>query len=52
MDMRLMGLKPGVIAVTAFCLTPQAYAPPLNMATGPDPNVDGYLRVGADEYGS
>ena len=121
--MRIMGLKPGVIAVAAFCVTSQAYAPPLNMATGPlcppdaagdccqahpepgcddpaccelvctvfilcciegfewvqncadaaaelckicqpivgsplnmatgpDPNVDGYLRVGADEYGS
>ncbi len=38
--MRLMGLRPGVIAVTAFCVTSQAYAPPLNIATGPHPNVD------------
>ena len=50
--MRLIGLNLGVIAVAAFCVTPQAYAPPVNIATGPNPNVDGYLRVGPDEYGS
>jgi hypothetical protein len=50
--MRIMGLKPGVIAVAAFCVTSQAYAPPLNIATGPSSSVDGYLRVGPDEYGS
>ena len=50
--MQFMRLKPGVIAIAAFCVTSQAYAPPLNIATGPNPNVDGYLRVGPDEYGS
>ncbi len=48
--MRLMGLNPGVIAVAAFCVTSPAYA--TDIATGPNPNADGYLRIGADEYGS
>ena len=47
-----MGPKSFVFSVAAFGVTTQAYGPPLNIATGPDPNVDGYLRVGPDEYGS
>ncbi len=44
----------GWAVVTALCVTSQAYAPPLNIATGPQffPEADGYLRVGPDEYGS
>ncbi len=42
----------GWAVVTALGVTVQAYAVPRNIATGPNPNVDGYLRIGADEYGS
>lgn len=36
--MRFMGL---MIAVAALGVTSQAYSPPANMETGPNPNVDG-----------
>ena len=36
--MRFMGL---MFAVAALGVTSQAYSPPPNMATGPNPNVDG-----------
>ena len=45
-------LRIGIAFVTALGMASQAYAPPLNMRSGPNSNVDGYLRVGADEYGS
>ena len=50
--MRLMRLNPAVIAVAAICVTSPAYAGPVNIATGPVAGVDGFLRVGPDEYGS
>ena len=45
--MRFMGL---MIAIAALGVTSQAYSPPPNMATGPDPNVDiQYNALGLNE---
>ncbi len=40
--MRFMGL---MFAVTALCITARAYAPPLDTATGPDPNLQVHCNI-------
>ena len=40
------------LAVVALGPLSGAYGQPMNMATGSSSAVDGYLRVGADEFGS
>ena len=44
-------LRIGGAAVAALVVTTGALGQ-VNIATGPSPAVDGYLRVGADAYGS
>jgi hypothetical protein len=41
-----------ICVLAAVGLASWAHGQPMNMATGASSSVDGYLRIGADEYGS
>jgi hypothetical protein len=45
-------LRNGGAAVAALAATTGTLGQPINIATGPAPAADGYLRVGADQFGS